>query len=107
MRPSRAPAAPRDPYPFIDLARSGRTDWWSAAKGLLEIVFCYVLLSIAAVAAIIWWREVLPAGGVDVLVRVVVAASWALGLRGARARETQKVAIAERPATAATSSPAS
>jgi hypothetical protein len=40
MRPRRAPAAPRDPYAFIDLARSGRTDWWSAVKGLLKIVLC-------------------------------------------------------------------
>jgi uncharacterized protein len=83
MRPSRAPAAPRDPYAFIDLARSGRTDSWSAVKGLLKIAFCYVLLSIAAAAAIIWWRDVLPAGSVDVLVLLIVAAAWALGLRGA------------------------
>jgi hypothetical protein len=48
-----------------------------------------VLLSIAAAAAMIWWRDALPAGGVDVLVLLVVAASWALGLLGARARETQ------------------
>jgi hypothetical protein len=42
-----------------------------------------VLLSIVAAAAIIWWRDVLPAGGVDVLVLLVVAVAWALGLRGA------------------------
>jgi len=83
LRPSRAPATARDPYAFIDLARRGRTDWWSAAKGLLKIVFCYVLLSLAAAAALIWWRDVLPAGGIDVLVLLIVAAAWALGLRGA------------------------
>jgi hypothetical protein len=40
MQPSRAPATPRDPYAFIDFVRVGRTDWWSAAKGLLKIAFC-------------------------------------------------------------------
>jgi uncharacterized protein len=83
MPARRATAEPRDPYAFIDLARRGRTDWWSAVKGLLKIVLCYVLLSIAAAAAMIWWRGVLPAGGVDVLVLLIVAAAWALGLRGA------------------------
>jgi uncharacterized protein len=83
MTPNSAPAAPRDPYAFIDLARIGRTDWWSAAKGLLKIVFCYVLLSLAAAGAIIWWRRILPAGGFDVLALLAVAAAWALGLRGA------------------------
>jgi uncharacterized protein len=83
MRPHQAPAAPRDPYAFIDLARIGRTDWWSATKGLLKILFCYVVLSIAAAGAIIWWRRDLPAGGFDVLALLAVAAAWALGLRGA------------------------
>jgi uncharacterized protein len=83
MRPTGAPAARRDPYAFIDLARTGRTDRWSAAKGLLKIVFWYVLLSAVAGGAIIWWRRVLPAGGFDVLALLAVAAAWALGLRGA------------------------
>jgi uncharacterized protein len=99
MRPQRAAAAPRDPYAFIDLARIGRTDWWSAAKGLLKIVFCYVLLSIAAAGAIIWWRGVLPAGGFDVLALLAVAAAWALGLRGAlksQARPFLSLVSAER-----------
>lgn len=83
IKPDGAPSAARDPYTFIDLARVGRTDWWSGVKGLLKLVFWQVLLGTAAAGAIIWWRGVLPAGGIDVLALLAVAAAWPPGLRGA------------------------
>jgi membrane protease YdiL (CAAX protease family) len=83
VAPERAIAAAADPFAFIDLARCGRTDWWSGLKGLLKIVFWYVACSAAAIVPMVLWRNLLPFGALDVLALLAVAIGWPLGLRGA------------------------
>jgi uncharacterized protein len=72
-----------DAFAFIDLARAGRTDWWSGVKGLLNVVCCYFVCTRTPSLLIIWWHRSLPAGAVDVLALLAVAIAWPFGLQGA------------------------
>lgn len=83
LAPERARESAADSFAFIDLARCGRTDWWSGLKGLLKFVFWNIACSAVAVVPIVLWRNRLPFGAIDVLALVAVALGWVLGLRGA------------------------
>jgi uncharacterized protein len=76
-----APDEGSDSFAFIDLARLGRTDWWSSLKALIKIVFWW--LACCFVAAIPIKLRHLPVGSADVLALAAVAVGWTLGLRGA------------------------
>lgn len=76
-----APDGGSDAFAFIDLARLGRTDWWSSLKALLKIVSWWLACCFVAAMPIKLWR--LPVGSADVLALAAVAVGWTLGLRGA------------------------
>ncbi len=73
----------RDPFAFIDLARLGRTDWWSGLKAFLRILLWQVLAGIPLGIALVFWRQALPPVLWEVAILAGVTAGWLLGLAGA------------------------
>src|SRR5690242_16988441 len=55
-----SPMPDRDPFIFIDLARLGRTDWWSGVKAFLRILGWQILILtpyIVVLGVIAYWRD--------------------------------------------------
>lgn len=78
-----APSAANNALAFIDLARLGRTDWWSATKAFLKLIGWQVLVSIVAGVALYFWGDALSLAAKEVAILVVATAGWYVGLRGA------------------------
>jgi membrane protease YdiL (CAAX protease family) len=76
-------------YAFIDLARLGRTDWWSGLKGFLRLIGWQVLAGILLCALLCPGRIALPKAIEDVVVLVLATGAWFIGLRGA-VRKSQR-----------------
>ncbi|HEX7969941.1 MAG TPA: CPBP family glutamic-type intramembrane protease [Stellaceae bacterium] len=85
-----APAGGRDSFAFIDLARLGRTDWWSGVKAFLRILLWQVLVSIPLAIALIFWRHALPPMFAEVAVLAGVTAGWLIGLSGAARKSLRR-----------------
>ena len=83
-------SAGRDPFAFIDLARLGRTDWWSGVKAFLRILLWQVLVSIPLAIALFFWRDTLPPMFDEIAVLAGVTAGWLIGLSGAARRSLRR-----------------
>jgi uncharacterized protein len=88
--PPLAPRAARDAFAFIDLAQLGRTDWWSATKGLLKFFGWQLAIGIALGVPIVIWRKALSENAVDVAVLAGVAAACWLTARGATVKSQRR-----------------
>ena len=84
--PAGEPAAPphaRDALAFIDLARLGRTDWWSGLKGFFKIIGWQLLAGVPLGVAFILLGPRLPEDWRDVAILAAAALAWFIGLGGA------------------------
>jgi len=76
-----------DPYSFIDLARLGRTDWWSGVKAFLRILgWLFLILTpyIVVLGVIAYSRDLAPSEPlIEVSFLVVYTIALWIGLRGA------------------------
>jgi uncharacterized protein len=77
-------------FSFIDLARLGRTDWWSGLKGLLRIVGWHLVGGVVVAIAIhVWTHKVPPAVQELTVLAAAALCSW-LGVFGATVRSQQR-----------------
>jgi membrane protease YdiL (CAAX protease family) len=77
-------------FAFIDLARLGRTDWWSATKGLLKFFGWQLAIGLALAVPIIFWRNALSKNVIDVAALAGAAAACWLAARGAAVRSQRR-----------------
>jgi membrane protease YdiL (CAAX protease family) len=77
------PGVARDAFAFIDLARLGRTDWWSGTKALLNIVGWHLAIGIPGGLALRFWEKSLPQGFFEVAILALAIVALMLGIRGA------------------------
>jgi uncharacterized protein len=85
-----APRAARDAFAFIDLARLGRTDWWSGTKGLLKFFGWQLAVGMALAAPILIWQNALSRNVVDAAALGGLAAACWLTARGAAVKSQQR-----------------
>jgi membrane protease YdiL (CAAX protease family) len=84
--PAGEPVAPpreRDAFAFIDLARLGRTDWWSGLKGFFKLIGWQLLIGVVLGVAMIFLGSALTDGFRDVAILAAAALAWFIGLGGA------------------------
>jgi membrane protease YdiL (CAAX protease family) len=73
----------RDPYDFIDLARLGRTDWWSGVKAFLRILGWQFLVGIPFGLAAAFGARWINGPRGEVLLLALLTIGWWMGVRGA------------------------
>jgi membrane protease YdiL (CAAX protease family) len=72
-----------DPYAFIDLARLGRTDWWSGVKAFLRLLGWQILVGIPIGIAAAFRADWINGHRGEVLLLAFLTIGWWMGVRGA------------------------
>jgi membrane protease YdiL (CAAX protease family) len=82
------PRGASDAFTFIDLARLGRTNWWSGVKGLLKIIGWYLLIEI--VLGIWMWNGAVSVRVIETAALAGMAAAAWIAVHGATVKSQRR-----------------